>query len=166
MRGDRRGIRRTAGELLRLGALFSLAVAVFLYICSDALGMTIYDSREAGRYIRLLAPLVPVMYTDMCVDGCLKGLGQQVWSMGINILDALAGLLLTWRLLPRYALAAYIGIIYATELLNFALSAGRLIRVTRPLSRRGAADGADRPGAGWAKCACTAGRSGPRRSRP
>ncbi len=166
MRGDCRGIRRTAGELLRLGALFSLAVAAFLYVCSDALGMTIYDSREAGRYIRLLAPLVPVMYTDMCVDGCLKGLGQQVWSMGINILDALAGLLLTWRLLPRYALAAYIGIIYATELLNFALSAGRLIRVTRPLSRRGAADGADRPGAGWAKCAYTAGRSGPRRSRP
>jgi stage V sporulation protein B len=73
------------------------------------------------------------MYTDMSVDGCLKGLGQQVWSMGINIVDALLGLLLTWQLLPRYALAAYIGIIYATELLNFGLSAGRLWKVTRTL---------------------------------
>lgn len=166
VRGDREGIRRTAGGLLRLSALFSLAVTAFLYVCSDALGMTVYDSREAGRYIRLLAPLVPFMYTDMCVDGCLKGLGQQVWSMGINILDALAGLLLTWQLLPRYALAAYIGIIYTTELLNFVLSFGRLLRVTGPLSRRGAADGAGRPGAEWARCAYTAGRSGPRRSRP
>ena len=166
VRGDGRGIRRTAGELLRLGGLFSLAVAVFLYVCSDALGMTVYDNREAGRYIRLLAPLVPVMYTDMCVDGCLKGLGQQVWSMGVNILDALTGLALTWLLLPRYALAAYIGIICATELLNFALSAGRLYQVTRSLSRRGAAGGADRPGAGWGKCAYTEGRSGPTRSRP
>ena len=56
-----------------------------------------------------------------------------VLPIGINILDALLGLLLTWQLLPRYALAAYIGIIYATELLNFGLSAGRLYKITRTL---------------------------------
>lgn len=130
---DGRAIRRTAGELLRLSVLFSLGVGAFLYFCADPLGMLIYGSRDAGHYIRILAPLVPFMYTDMSVDGCLKGLGQQVWSMGINILDALLGLLLTWQLLPRYALTAYIGIIYATELLNFVLSAGRLWKVTRIL---------------------------------
>ena len=99
------------------------------------------------------------MYTDMSVDGCLKGLGQQVWSMGINILDALLGLLLTWQLLPRYALTAYLGIIYATELFNFALSLGRLMRVMRSSPSRGAGGGAHRPGAGSAKCAYTGGRS-------
>lgn len=130
---DGRAIRRTAGELLRLSVLFSLGVGAFLYFCADPLGMLIYGSRDAGHYIRILAPLVPFMYTDMSVDGCLKGLGQQVWSMGINIVDALLGLLLTWQLLPRYALTAYIGIIYATELLNFVLSAGRLWKVTRIL---------------------------------
>ena len=128
-----RAIRCTAKELLRLSVLFSLTVGAFLFVCSDALGMLIYGSRDAGRYIRILAPLVPFMYTDMSIDGCLKGLGQQVWSMGINILDALLGLLLTWQLLPRYALAAYIGIIYITELVNFALSASRLWKVTRTL---------------------------------
>ena len=34
------------------------------------------------------------MYTDVVVDGCLKGLGQQLWSMGINIFDAAVGVLL------------------------------------------------------------------------
>ena len=130
---DGKAIRRTAGELLRLSVLFSLGVGALLFFCADPLGMLIYGSRDAGHYIRILAPLVPFMYTDMSVDGCLKGLGQQVWSMGINIVDALLGLLLTWKLLPRYALAAYIGIIYATELLNFGLSAGRLWKVTRTL---------------------------------
>ena len=130
---DGKAIRRTAGELLRLSVLFSLGVGALLFFCADPLGMLIYGSRDAGHYIRILAPLVPFMYTDMSVDGCLKGLGQQVWSMGINIADALLGLLLTWQLLPRYALAAYIGIIYATELLNFGLSAGRLWKVTRTL---------------------------------
>ena len=133
VRQDRKNIHRTAKELLHLSILFSLAVGLFLFVCADALGMIIYGSRDAGRYIRILAPLVPFMYTDMSVDGCLKGLGQQVWSMGINILDALLGLLLTWQLLPRYALTAYIGIIYATELLNFALSIGRLRKITRLL---------------------------------
>ena len=133
VRRDEKAIRRTAGELMRLSVLFSLGVGAFLFFCADPLGMLIYGSRDAGRYIRILAPLVPFMYTDMSVDGCLKGLGQQVWSMGINIVDALLGLLLTWQLLPRYALAAYIGIIYATELLNFVLSAGRLWKVTRTL---------------------------------
>ena len=129
VRGDRDGIRRAAKEILRLSMTFSLAVAVFLFVCSDALGMLVYASRDAGRYLRLLAPLIPFLYTDMSVDGCLKGLGQQVWSMGVNILDALCGLAMAWLLLPRYALAAYIGMIWATELLNFALSAGRLWRI-------------------------------------
>ncbi len=129
VRGDERGIRRVTRRLLRLSLLFSSLVGLFMFLFADMLGAAVYKSTEAGRYIRILAPLIPVMYTDMTVDGCLKGLGQQVWSMGINILDSLAGLLLIWQLLPRYALTAYIVIIYFTELLNFVLSLIRLRRV-------------------------------------
>lgn len=126
---NQRGIRRASNELLRLSLLFSLAVATFMFIFADMLGQAVYQSTEAGHYIRILAPLIPIMYTDMTVDGCLKGLGQQVWSMGINILDALLGLVLVWQFLPRYALSAYIAIIYFTEILNFALSLARLIKI-------------------------------------
>ena len=133
VRGDQAGIRQTVASLFRMSLLFSSAVALFLFLFADMLGYVIYNSGEAGYYIRLLSPLVPIMYTDMTVDGCLKGLGQQVWSMGINILDALMGLLLVWWLLPRYALSAYIGIIYFGEVFNFILSVFRL-RQTGSLS--------------------------------
>ena len=133
VQGSRADIHAAAKRLLLLSLEFSAAVGLFMWFFSDMLGFAVYKSQEAGHYIRLLAPLVPVMYTDMTVDGCLKGLGQQVWSMGINILDALTGLLLVWWLLPRYALAAYIGIIYFTELLNFVLSMTRLRRVLKAL---------------------------------
>ena len=126
VRRDEAGIRQTVASLFRMSLLFSTAVAVFLFLFADKLGYVIYSSGEAGYYIRLLSPLVPIMYTDMTVDGCLKGLGQQVWSMGINVLDALTGLLLVWWLLPRYALSAYIGIIYFGEVFNFILSVFRL----------------------------------------
>lgn len=126
-------IRRTIRGFLRAGLGFSLAVGGFCFFCAEALGMLLFRSAEAGRYIRLLAPLVPVMYMDLCVDGCLKGLGQQVWSMGINILDALSGLVLVWLLLPRFGLAGYLAVIYVTETLNFLLSCLRLVRVCRAM---------------------------------
>ena len=129
MRGDGGDIRRTVGGLVKKSLVFSTAAALLLFMFSETLSERVYGSAEAARYIRLLAPLVPVMYTDMVVDGCLKGLGQQVWSMGINILDAALGVVMVWYLLPVGALDAYIGIIYADELINFALSASRLRRV-------------------------------------
>lgn len=134
MRGDGALIRRTVSKLIKRSLLFSTLAAAALFSLAGALSSAVYGSDEAAVYIRLLAPLVPVMYTDMVVDGCLKGLGQQVWSMGINIFDAALGVALVWLLLPVGALDAYIGIIYADELINFALSAARLRRVCRRFS--------------------------------
>lgn len=131
VRGDKERISRVVGSLLTKTLLFSAGISVLLFIFSDDLGNAIYRSAEAGRYIRLLAPLVPVMYTDLVIDGCLKGLGQHMWNMWINILDAFIGVLLVYTLLPVYALTAYIYIIYFNEILNLALSIGRLARVTK-----------------------------------
>lgn len=128
---DSASIKALSGKLISLSVKFSVLVGIVLFAFSDMLGQIIYKSAEAGYYIRLLAPLIPIMYTDMSLDGCLKGLGQQVWSMGINILDALSGLVLVWWLLPKYALAAYIAIIYLTEILNFILSLWRLRKILR-----------------------------------
>jgi len=126
-------IQKTAKGLFRMSLAFSAAVAAFMFVFADALAIAIYSSDTAGHYIRILAPLIPIMYTDMTIDGCLKGLGQQVWSMGINILDAALGLMLVWLLLPRWALTGYIAMIYLTELINFVLSITRLRRITGAL---------------------------------
>ena len=157
MRGDRESIRTATRSLLRASALFSGAVGLFLFIFARPLGLAIYRSFEAGRYLRLMAPLVPVMYLDMAVDGCLKGLGEQLWCMGVNILDALAGLLLVWKLLPIYALGGYIAIVYATELLNLSLSLLRLYRIIRSGPAGGAAS-SDRRGGAGERCAYRAQR--------
>ena len=131
MRGETMVIRRLSRKLLGMSLGFSCSMAAFLFLFADPLGIGIYKNADAGYYIRILAPLVPVMYTDMMVDGCLKGLGQQVWSMGINIIDSLTSLLLVWQFLPSYGLTAYLAIIYFTESLNFVLSLLRLRRCLR-----------------------------------
>ena len=135
MQGDASKIMSTVKGLLKKGLGYSVAAALLIFIFSSKLGMGIYHSAEVGRFLRLLAPLIPVMYTDMLVDGCLKGLGQQMWNMGINILDALMGVILVWTLLPKGALSAYIVIIYFNECLNFTLSVLRLRLILRPQER-------------------------------
>ena len=131
VRGNDGDISKTVSSLIKKGLGYSSAVALVLFIFADKLGVRIYSSPEAGDYLRLLAPLIPIMYTDMVADGCLKGLGQQLWCMGINLLDALLGVLLVWQVLPVFALKGYICIIYFNECLNFALSIMRLRKVTK-----------------------------------
>lgn len=131
VRGNDGDISKTVSLLIKKGLGYSSAVALVLFVFADKLGVRIYFSPEAGDYLRLLAPLIPIMYTDMVADGCLKGLGQQLWCMGINLLDALLGVLLVWQVLPVFALKGYICIIYFNECLNFALSIMRLRKVTK-----------------------------------
>ena len=137
VRGDDARIRRAVRKTLRFAAVYSLAVSLFLLLCADALGAVIYHSASVGRWIRLLVPLVPVMYLDIVTDGCLKGLGQMLRSMRYNIGEALIGLLLVMTLLPRIALRGYLAMLYICEIWNFSLSFARLCRVAglHPLLR-------------------------------
>ena len=124
-------ISREVSSLMRKCLLFSLAAAAFIFCTAEPLGCLIYKSQEAGRFIRIFSPLIPIIYMDIVTDGCLKGLGQMMWSMAYNIMDALMGVMLVITVLPRWALTGYIAVIYLTEVLNFALSIRRLRRVTR-----------------------------------
>lgn len=131
VRGEDDRAEKMSSRLFYSGVIYSFAVALSIFLLSEPLGRGIYKSDEAGYYIRCLAPLIPALYTDMCIDGCLKGLGQQMWSMGINLLDAALGLVMIIWLLPKYALKGYIAVIYFTEAVNFFLSYLRLARVLK-----------------------------------
>ena len=129
VRGDKARIRRTVTKLLRFTALYALGVGAFLLLCADALGSLVFHSDEVGRWIRLLTPLVPVMYLDMVTDGCLKGLGEMLRSMTYNVSEALVGLALAFTLLPRCAMTGYLIMLTVCELWNFTLSFTRLVYV-------------------------------------
>jgi len=128
--GKKEDIARGVSTLLRKTLALSGLIALLLWLLGGFLGEAIYHSADAGRYLRLFAPLVPVMYTDMVTDGCLKGLGEHLASMSYNILDALCGVVLVWFLLPKFGLNGYIGVLYFEECFNFALSLHRLSQIT------------------------------------
>ena len=129
-RGDQKRVSRLAVKIITPALIFSFGVAGVMACFGYELGEAIYGSREAGMYIRILAPLIPIMYVDSSVDAFLKGMGEQVYSMNVNIIDAGASVLLVWLLLPRMGLWGYVVAIYATETLNTTLSLCRMLRMS------------------------------------
>ncbi len=123
-------IRYIAGRVYQYATLFSIGVAGVMLFLAPSLGEVLYSSSEVSRFIALLAPLIPIMYMDTATDAMLKGLGEQVYSMRVNILDALVSVICVALLVPRLGINGYIVTIYITELLNAALSIARLLHVS------------------------------------
>ena len=126
VKGHHKRIETVCVKMLRLATAYSVAVALLLFILANPLAEHLYHTPEVAKYIRLLAPIVPVIYLDIIVDGCLKGLGQQLWSMGINILESAISVILTWLLIPRFSVNGFLFVICFNELFNFLLSFRKL----------------------------------------
>lgn len=125
-RGEHARMRRIASEALNTTLAYASAVAVFLYVFSEELGYVVYDSYGAGHYIALMAPVVPIMYLDHVTDNILKGIGEHVYSMWVNISDSLLSVLLVWSLILPMGISGYAVVIVVMEAFNFVLSARRL----------------------------------------
>lgn len=123
-RSDR--MRRMASKAIEKALVYATAVSVFIYAFSEELGYVIYDTYEAGRYIGLLAPVIPIMYLDHVTDSMLKGIGEQVYSMWVNIADSLLSVILVWVLIPLMDIYGYALVIIIMECFNFVLSYLRL----------------------------------------
>ena len=63
---------------------------------------------------------------DHVTDAMLKGIGEQVYSMWVNISDSLLSVILIWFLIPSLGISGYGLVIILMESYNFLLSFIRL----------------------------------------
>ena len=129
--GARARADRIGTEAVGATLTFAAVCAVFLFVFAEELGYVVYDSYSAGYYVAMLAPVVPIMYLDHVTDAMLKGVGEQVYSMWVNISDSLISIVLVWTLIPRLGILGYAIAIIGMEAYNFTLSALRLRRRIR-----------------------------------
>lgn len=122
--------RRIGEKVFRISLFFSLGVAGVFLAFSRAFGIGIYESEEAARQLRLISVLIPVMYLDSAVDGMLKGLGEQVFCMKVNVVDSALCLVLVTVLVPKFGIDGYIALTVISEIVNASLSIMRLLKVT------------------------------------
>lgn len=125
-RENKKSVVRASKTALRATFCFACVVSGVLLIYGRKMGFFFYNNYPAGTYITALALLAVPMYIDSVTDAILKGLGQQVFCLKINIADSCVRLVLIWFLVPRMGIFGYIAVMYISELINLTLSAGRL----------------------------------------
>lgn len=124
--GQNKRIHYIIRRVLHLTLLFAIGTAGIMYFDAEKLSLAFYGNTDCGFYIKILAPLVIVMYMDTSVDGMLKGLDQQMSYMKYNIIDATSCVIFVYFLVPVMGVKGYIFVIYLSELINFVLSFRRL----------------------------------------
>lgn len=128
--GKNNQIRHIMTRVFSTTFIFAVGACGIFLAFSSELGMAIYSNADAAKYIKLTAPLVITMYIDTVTDAVLKGMGEQLYSMRINVIDSAISVLLTLALIPKYGINGYIAVIFTSELLNTFLSVFRLIYIT------------------------------------
>ena len=117
-------------RVFQITLVFSIMICGMFFFFSDQLGNLIYHNSIVGFYIKVLAPLIPLIYLDSIVDGILKGLNQQMYNLLYNIIDALIRVILIYFLLPIHGIKGIIFVLFFSAILNFTLSISRLVKVT------------------------------------
>ena len=128
--GSNKRIQYLVKRSLRIVLLYGLLMGGGEFLLADHLGMGLYKSPEASRYLRLYALLIPMLYCDAITDAMVKGLGQQTYSVRYNILTSFMDVALLFILLPKYGMVGYFWSFLVTHAINFLLSLGRLKKVS------------------------------------
>lgn len=128
--GKKEQIQQAASKAFRVTLLFSFLTTSILLVYADDIGMLFYKSTEMCDALRIMAPILPLMYLDSVVDGMLKGLDQQMYSLKYNFTDSVMRVALIAVTIPIFGIRAYMAILFLSEIYNASLSINRLLKVT------------------------------------
>ena len=127
---DKIKINFAINRILKFCFIFSFLIMGIFWCFSDELASSIYNETSVAIFIKVLSPLIVLMYVDNIVDSILKGLDKQVACMGINILDLITSISFIYFLLPIKGINGYIIVLFISEFLNGILSLILLIKET------------------------------------
>ena len=130
IRGERARLDCLLDRMLRLTGCFSALAGALFWVWGEPLALLLYHSQEAGLYLRVLGPAMPLMYLESMVDGAMKGMGEQKAVFRYSLWDAvlrIAGVLL---LLPRWGMKGFLWVILLSSAYTCQMNTARLLHVS------------------------------------
>ena len=128
IRGETFRLRGLIDRMLRLTGYFSTLAGAAFWVWGRPLARTLYRSEEAGIYLEILGPALPLLCLESMVDGAMKGIGEQKAVFRYSIWDSvlrIAGVLL---LLPRFGMKGFLFVILLSSCYTCLANTGRLLR--------------------------------------
>ena len=124
--GNYNRLKTVCDTIFKVTFIFSICVTGVFIIFANDISLMIYQSIEAGKWIKILSPLIFFMYIDNIIDNMLKGINEQVSVMVCNIIDLLVTISIIFFVVPIMGMYGYILSIFVSELLNFTISSIQL----------------------------------------
>ena len=124
--GNYNRLKTVCDTIFKVTFIFSICVTGVFVIFANEISLMVYQSIEAGKWIKILAPLIFFMYIDNIIDNMLKGINEQVSVMICNIIDLLVTISIIFFIVPIMGMYGYILSIFVSELLNFTISSIQL----------------------------------------
>ena len=121
-KGYKKRIINVSHKIFAIATIFSLIVAIICFIFANNLSLAIFQNLEPAKYIKMLSPLIVLMYIDNIIDNMLKGLNRQFKVMLCNIADLIITISLLYVLLPILGISGFIISMYVSEIFNFTIS--------------------------------------------
>ncbi|OJU16147.1 MAG: hypothetical protein BGN88_03345 [Clostridiales bacterium 43-6] len=128
---EQKRLNYTIERALQITMIFSILVTgIFLFFSSE-LSKAIYGNYDTAFYLKILSPLIPLMYLDSIVDSILKGMNQQVGLLKINVFDSVTRIIFIFFLIPAFGIYGLIIVLFYSNILNPMLSLLKLIKVSQ-----------------------------------
>ena len=127
LRGQNGRLAALIDRMLRLTGYFSALAGAAFWVWGQPLAEALYGSAEAGSYLVILGPAMPLMYLESMVDGAMKGVGEQKAVFRYSMWDSclrIAGVLL---LLPRFGMKGFLFVILLSSFYTCTANTGRLL---------------------------------------
>lgn len=129
--GRYKKIKTVSALILSATFIFSILIAILIFVFAEDLSNMIYHKYEIAKYLRILSPLIVIMYLDIVIDSILKGLDAQVSVMAINVFDCVISIGFIYFLVPILGFSGYIISIFISEVINFSLSGYKLLQILK-----------------------------------
>ncbi len=127
LRNNRLQLRRLVERVVSITASIGILLGAVFTMLAYPLGELLYQSEEIGFYLRILGPLMPLMYLESMVDGILKGMNEQMATFRYGLIDSVVRIVLIAFLVPQSGMRGFLAVMVFSNLFTGLLNFRRLL---------------------------------------
>ena len=135
LRDDRRRLEALLGRMLKLTMYVSALAGAVFWVWGRPLAAALYGSAEAGVYLEILAPAMPLLYLESMVDGAMKGMGEQKAAFRYGVWDSILRIAGVALLLPKWGMRGFLLVMILSSLFTCLANTRRLLAAVPRLRR-------------------------------
>lgn len=128
--GQRAEVRKTTEKAVGMTVCCAVPVGAVFLMFAKEWGLLFYNEERLGPVLTILAPLVPLMYSETICTAVLRGLGEQKSLLRYNTADGVIRLLLVVLLVPRFGASGILGTMIVSNVFTPLMCFIRLNKVS------------------------------------